>query len=77
MEKPKYCPFCGGQAKAGVEFGSICGYEVKLQAVVECRKCGVRKAISFKATDVDTVSFERYVEVFTNVVDEWNRRAYD
>lgn len=76
MDELKRCPFCGGAPRHGVEFYESHGSEVRVSAIVECEKCGVRRRTVFKATDIiSLIPFLDYENAFTEVVEKWNTRA--
>ena len=78
MEKLKRCPFCGSVPTCGIEHYESTGAEIKLAAVVECKKCGIKKRKIFKATEyTGLVPFLQYNKAFEDVVDEWNWRVDD
>lgn len=75
MHELKPCPFCGGKPNTGVEFYESRESEVLLRAEVLCHKCNIGMGVTFKATEISLVPFERYTEAFANVIDMWNRRV--
>lgn len=71
------CPFCGGEAKAGIKFGGKVDSGYWVEAKVYCSECFIEKTENCTLYGHRVVPMNDLYKAYIRVVNEWNMRYTD